>query len=92
MCYQTRDSNNDHCKYNHIILSIIFCAFYLQSDLNIHETLFSFNTKNCNQRKIYLSLMLKKTRCFDTDAIVAIIFFHYVIKFCAQEQIRLQNI
>jgi hypothetical protein len=92
MCYQTRDSNNNHCKYNHIVLSIIICAYYLLSDLNIHEVLSSFNTKNCHQRKIYLLLMLKKTRCFDTDAIVAIIFFHHVIEFCAWEWFDLQNI
>lgn len=48
MCYQTQDLNNNYCKYNYIILFIIFYAFNLQSNLNICKALSSFNTKNFN--------------------------------------------
>lgn len=86
LCYQTRDANNNYCKYDHIVFSIVFCAFYLQDLLNVHEVLVDFDTTNCNSRQLYDSLMLRKTQCFDTDAIVAIIFFQHVIDFCTRNR------
>ena len=51
----------------------------------------SFDTTQCFDRRKYNMLMLKKTRYFDTDAIIAIIFFYHVIEFCAQERDHLLN-
>ena len=91
MCYQTRNSNHSRCKYNNIVFSIVFAAFYLQPSLNVHEILSDFDTTNCNRLKTYISLMLKKTRAYDTDAIVAILFFRHVLEFCTRERLRLQD-
>ncbi len=91
MCYQTRNSSHSRCKYNNIVFSIVFAAFYLQPSLDVHEILSDFDTTNCNRLKPYISLMLKKTRAYDTDAIVAILFLRHVIEFCARERLRLQD-
>ncbi len=91
MCYQTRNSSHSRCKYNNIVFLIVFAAFYLQSSLNVYEILFNFDTTNCNRLKTYISLMLKKIRAYDTDAIIAILFFRHVIKFYARERMRLQD-
>jgi len=91
LCYQTRDANNNHCKYNDILFSVVFAAYYSLSSFNISDVLSSFDTTQCFDRRKYNMLMLKKTRYFDTDAIVAIIFFYHVIEFCAQERDHLLN-
>ncbi len=89
MCYQTRNSNHSRCKYNNVVFSIVFAAFYLQPSLNVHEILSDFDTTNFNRHKTYISLMLKKIRAYDIDAIVAVLFFRHVIEFCARERFRL---
>lgn len=90
LCYRTRDTHN-RCKYINVFFSIIVAAHSQFHLLNMSETLFSFDTTNCHKRFIYLALMLKKTRHFDTDAIVAVVFFFHIIQVCATERLRLQN-
>ncbi len=60
LCYQTRDANNNHCKYNDILFSIVFATYYSLYSFNISNVLFSFDTTSCFKRRDYNMLMLKK--------------------------------